>query len=72
LHNPPAVLYKILFAEKTFMECEVAKIFLYQSKSHPCEGFSINSFVSGYTGLLALGVHRYPPPREQVHRSKSI
>ena len=38
----------------------------FQSRSHPSYGFLINIF--GCIGLLAQGAHKYPPPREDIHK----
>ena len=70
--NPTGVLYIALFAEKAFLKFEVALGFLYQTRSHPSEGFTMSSFVRGYIGLLAPRVHISPPTREDVHISKTI
>jgi len=71
LPNSTGVLYIVLFAENAFLKFEVALGFLYQTRSHPSEGFTMSSFVRGYIGLLAPRVHRSPPIREEVHISKT-
>jgi hypothetical protein len=38
----------------------------FQSRSHPSHGFLIN--IDGCIGLLAQGAHKYPPPREDIHK----
>ena len=70
--NPTGVLYIALFAEKAFLKFEVALGFLYQTRSHSSDGFTMSSFVRGYIGLLAPRVHISPPTREEVHISKKI
>ena len=52
------------------MSFEVSSSFLFHLRSHPSQGSSIS--VGGYTSFLSQRAHRSPPPREEVHRSKSL